>query len=72
MNIKNQISEELLSKINGGVLDELTKQEIRDAVDFFKSMGVTLDFFLVNILNDYPDPAEVEEYIRNYWENGII
>ena len=72
MDIKNHISDELLTKINGGVLDELTKMEIRDAVDYYKSTNVTLEFFLSHILDDYPNPEEVEAYIRNYWENGIV
>ena len=72
MDIKNQISENLLSKINGGVLDDFTKEEIRDAVDYFKASGVTLEFFLKNILSNYPDPEEAESYIRNYWEKGIV
>ena len=68
----DRLSEELLSRISGGVLDEMTKQEIRDAVDYFKASGVTLDFFISHIINEFADHDEAEAYIRNYWENGII
>ena len=72
MNNNFKISEELLSKVRGGTLDEITKQELRDSIDFFKASGVTLEFFIIQILDNFEDREEVEAYIRAYWLNGTI
>ncbi len=67
------ISDEIMAKINGGELDKRTKQEIRDAVDYFKNAGLELDYFIEQIIDQFKaqDQNEVEEYIRRYWETGI-
>ena len=69
----NAISDELMAKISGGELDKRTKQEIRDAVDYFKDAGLELDYFIAQIIDQFKtqDQKEVEEYIRHYWETGI-
>ena len=72
INNKFKITEELLSKVRGGALDETTKQELRDTIDFFKASGVTLEFFIIQILDNFEDRDEVEAYIRDYWLNGVI
>ena len=66
------ISDEIMAKINGGELDKRTKQEIRDAVDYFKNVGLELDYFIEQIIDQFKtqDQKEVEEYIRQYWEKG--
>lgn len=68
----NMIADEIMAKISGGELDKRTKQEIRDAVDYFKEAGLELDHFIAQIIDQFKtqDQKEVEEYIRRYWETG--
>lgn len=67
---KKMISEELLTKISGGVLDDNVKEELKKSIDFYKMTGMDVDFFINQIIHGYDDEEEVEAFIRKYWTTG--
>ena len=64
------ISEELLAKISGGVIDEQTKEELKKAIDFYRMTGMDVNFFINQIIHGYDNQEEIEAFIRKYWETG--
>ena len=67
---KKMISEELMAKISGGVLDDNIKEELKKSIDFYKMTGMDVDFFINQIIHGYDDKEEVEAFIRKYWSTG--
>ena len=70
MSENNKITDELLAKVSGGVLDDQTKEELKKAIDFYKMTGMSVDFFINQIIYGFDNKEEVEAFIRSYWETG--
>ena len=66
-----KISDELLEKVSGGVLDDKVKDELKKAIDFYKMTGMSVDFFINQVIHGFDNKEEVEAFIRKYWETGL-
>ena len=69
MTDKNIVSEELLSKINGGLFDENVKDMLRTRIDTLKRIGMNVNYFISKVINNWAeeDREAVEKFIREYW-----